>query len=216
MAAARTESRSISALTGLVLAAASAGCAPVLDNLVASSGPERTLVRVEGSRMFTSRVVWDAGLPTERTIPGGFLAGYMFSVPPGMSAGVHPVALRNSWGTSDVVSFTVTAPLPFGAPRVDRVSLYSATFSGTQVTPVLYVQGANIDVGAVVTVDGADVATASHRALHTQLYGTNPSVLGYPIYHYVALLAVPGARPAGGTIDVAVRNLDGTTSAPVA
>jgi hypothetical protein len=159
-----------------------------------------------------SSVVWDAGLGSERVIPGGFLGGYMFSVPPGSAAGPHPVALRNSRGTSAPVTFTVTAPVPFGAPRIDHVTLLGTTFSGTQVTPVLYVQGANIDVGAVVQVNGADVATVAHRALRNELYGADPTVLGYPIYHYLSLLAVPGAETVGSTLNVRVRNLDGQTS----
>jgi hypothetical protein len=199
-------------LLGLALA----GCnAPALNNLVESSGPERTLVMVDGSRLLFSSVVWDAGLPTETTIPGGFLGGYMFSVPPGATPGNHPVALRNSYGTSGTVNFNVTAPVPFGAPRVDRVTLVYTTFSGGQVTPILYVQGANIDVGAIVRVNGSDVATAAHRGLRTELYGTDPTVLGYPIYHYVSLLGLPGALSAGSTISVAVRNLDGQVSSAV-
>ena len=192
-----------------------AGCTPVLDDLVADDGPERTLVRVDGSRLLFSEVVWDAGSPSEMTIPGGFLGGYMFSVPPGASLGAHPVALRNAWGTSSTVNFNVTAPLPFSTPRVDHVTLVNASFDGGNVTPLLYVQGANIDVGAVVQVDGSDVATVAHRGLHTELYGTDPTIMGYPIYHYVSLLAVPGDRPAGSTISVRVRNLDGLFSAAV-
>lgn len=200
----------ISLLCGLL-----AGCVPAIDALVANNGPERTVVVVDGSRLLFSSVRWDAGLSTETTIPGGFLGGYMFSVPPNASQGSHPVALQNTWGTSDPVDFNVTAPLPFGAPRVDHVSLVNATFNGTDVTPLLYVQGANIDVGAVVRVDGSDVATAAHRTIPTRLYGTDPTVMGYPIYHYVSLLAAPGVRPAGSTISVSTRNLDGQVSAPL-
>jgi len=192
------------------------GCRPPqLNDLIEDSGPERTLVMVDGSNLLFSSVVWDAGLPTETVIPGGFLGGYMFSVPPGASLGAHPVALRNGNGTSGTVNFTVTAPLPFGAPRVDHVTLLGATLSGGQLTPILYVQGANIDVGAVVQVGGADVATVAHRGLHTELYGTDPTVMGYPIYHYVSLLALPGAQTAGGSLTIRVRNLDGQVSDPV-
>src|SRR5262249_11742930 len=84
-----------------------------------------------------------------------------------------------------------------------------------RVTPLLYVQGADIDVGAVVTIGGVDVPTAAHRALRNDLYGMDPNALGYPIYHYVSLLAAPGTQAPGSTIMVAVRNLGGQTSAPV-
>jgi hypothetical protein len=207
---ARTSLVTIGVLCGLL-----GGCAPDLDNLVANSGPERTVVMVDGSGLLFSSVLWDAGLSSEVAIPGGFLGAYMFSVPPGASPGAHPVALRNNWGTSGIVNFNVTPPLPFGAPRVDHVMLVDATFAGGNVTPLLYVQGANIDVGTVVQVDGSDVATAAHRAMHTQRYGTDPTVMGYPIYHYVSLVAIPGSKPAASTISVRVRNLDGQLSAPV-
>src|SRR5262249_9209021 len=81
-----------------------------------------------------------------------------------------------------------------------------------RVTPLLYVQGADIDVGAVVTIGGVDVPTAAHRALRNDLYGMDPNALGYPIYHYVSLLAAPGTQAPGSTIMVAVRNLGGQTS----
>lgn len=188
------------------------GCAPTLDALVANNGPERSLVMADGTNLLFTGVLWDAGLPGETTIPGGFLGGYMFSVPPGASLGIHPVAVRNSWGTSATRDFNVTAPQPFGAPRVDRVSLVSTEFAGGQVTPLLYVQGANIDVGAVVQIFGSDVATLSHIGLRNELYGADPDEMGYPIYHYTSLVAVPGAITAGTTISVRVRNLDGTLS----
>jgi hypothetical protein len=162
--------------------------------------------------MFASQVVWDAGATTETVIPGGFLGGYMFSVPDGASLGAHNVALSNSNGLSNVMTFTVTAPEPWTSPRVDRVSLISADFSGGNVEPLLYVQGANIDVGATVQIDGSDVASISHQGLRNELYGTDTSVLGYPIYHYLSVLAVPGAKPTGSTIQVRVRNLDGGLS----
>jgi hypothetical protein len=193
-----------------------AGCQPpVLNNLVDNTGPERSLVMVDGSSLLFSSVVWDAGLPTEQQVPGGFLGGYMFSVPPGASPGPHPVALRNTRGTSGTLTFTVTAPVPFGAPRVDRVSLLGISFDGGNVEPVLYVQGANVDVGAVVQVNGADVATVAHRGLQNELYGTDPTVMGYPIYHYLSLLAVAGTQTAGAALSVTVRNLDGQLSQAV-
>jgi hypothetical protein len=197
------------------LSAFVSGCTspPTLNNLVADNGPERTLVMVDGANLLFTNVVWDAGLASEAVIPGGFLAGYMFSVPPGASTGLHPVALRNSAGTSPAKDFNVTPPLPFGAPRVDHITLVFANFGGGNVTPLLYVQGANFDVGAIVQIAGADVATVAHRGMHTNLYGTDPTVMNYPIYHYVSLLAVPGNQPAGSSINVTVRNLDGTTSA---
>ena len=199
-------------VAGLCVQLASCAQPPTLNNLIESSGPERSVVMVDGSKLLFSSVIWDAGLPSETSIPGGFLGGYMFTVPPGASLGNHPVVLSNNAGTSGTVNFNVTAPVPFQPPRVDDVTLINATFSGGQVTHALYVQGANIDVGAVVQVNGGDVATAAHRALQNELYGTDPTVMGYPIYHYVSLIAIPGAQPVSSTLSIRVRNLDGQMS----
>ncbi len=190
-----------------------AGCTPVLNSLEFAQGPEQSLVRVDGRNLLGTAVVWDIGLATEQPVPGGFLGAYMFSVPPGVTQGSHPVALRNSRGTSATRNYVVTAPQPFGAPRIDRVTLIGSDFSTAgMVNAVLYVQGANFDVGAVVQVQGTDVATASHKGRRTNLYGANPTVLGDPIYHYLSLIALPGPLTAGASIQIGVRNLDGTTS----
>lgn len=189
------------------------GCKPRLDGLTAASGPEHTVVEVTGSNLLFTSIVWDAGLPSETVVPGGFLGAYMFSVPPGAALGPHPVALRNGSRTSATLNFDVTAPTPFGAPRIDRVTVVNASFSGGQVTPWLYVQGANIDVGAIVQVDGTDVACVGHRVLRNPLFGVAPTALGYPIYHFLSVIAAPGALTAGDTITVTVRNLDAQVSA---
>jgi len=193
-----------------------AGCqTPVLRSLEFAQGPARSLVRVDGENLSGATVIWDAGLATEQSVPGGFLGAYMFSVPPGATPGGHPVALRNNRGTSVARNYVVTAPQPFGAPRIDRVTLVGSDFTTpNRVEPTLYVQGANFDVGAVVQVQGSDVATASHKGIRTNLYGANPNVLGFPVYHYLSLIALPGPLAAGSAVQLRVRNLDGTTSAP--
>jgi hypothetical protein len=171
---------------------------------------------VNGSNLVLASVIWDAGLPSETVIPGGFLGGYMFSVPPGAAVGNHPVALSNSHGRSGVVDFGVTAPEPFGAPRIDHVMLLGASFDGGgQVKGWLYVQGANLDVGAVVQVDGADVASAAHKGLRNDLFGVPPTALQFPIQHYVSVLGVMDYRPVGSTVAITVRNLDAATSSPL-
>lgn len=190
--------------------------APPTVTLERTAGPPRSLVMVQGTNLLLSQVVWDAGLASERVLPSGFLGGYMFSVPPGASAGSHPVAVQNVAGRSAAVNFEVTAPEPFGAPRVDHVTLAGTSFDGAgNVESWLYVQGANIDVGAVVQVDGRDVATIAHKGLRNDLYGIAPGRLGYPIYHYVSALAVPGPLRAGSNVSITVRNLDSQVSAPV-
>lgn len=162
-------------------------------------------------------VIWDAGLGTERIIPGGFLGPTLFSVPPGATVGSHPVAIQTPNGRrSNIMAFNVTTPVPFVAPRIERVMSLGSSFDANgNINSWLYVQGANLDVGAVLQVDGVDVATVAHKALRNDLFGVNPTQLGYPIYHYVSVLAVPTARPAGATIAIIARNLDGQTSPSV-
>ena len=108
----------IISLFGLVLLGQLSGCTrpPTITSLDVNQGPDHTLVKVSGSSMFASRVVWDAGAPTETIIPGGFLGGYMLSIPGGASTGVHNIALSNRNGLSNMVAFTVTAPEPWSAP----------------------------------------------------------------------------------------------------
>lgn len=191
------------------------GCsAPTLTALDVSTGPEHTVVMVQGTNLAFSQIVWDAGQPGEKIIPGGFLGAFLFSVPPGAAVGVHPVAVQNSGGRSSAVNFTVTAPLPFGAPRIDHVMIGAHAFDGAgNVEAWLYVQGANLDVGSVIQIDGADVATVAHKALRNDLLGVDPNRLGFPIYHYVAVIAVMLPKPAGSNISLVARNLDGQVGA---
>ena len=190
------------------------GCGtPTITSLDVASGPEHTLVKVTGDTVF-SNIVWDAGLPSEHTIPGGFLGGYMFSVPPGASLGNHPVAEARGSSRSATVNFNVTAAQPFGAPRLDSVMLRGTTFDAGNVSVLMVVQGANFDVGSVIQIAGADVASVAYNGLRNDLYGVAPTNLAFPIYHYVSVLGLPGPQPAGSIISVTVRNLDGQVSAP--
>lgn len=196
-----------------VLAFAPAACAkPDINTLTPNAGPERTLVEVSGDN-FLSRAYWDAGSPGEVALPGGFLGSYLFTVPDGAPLGAHDVQLERSGDRGNVVPFTVTAPTPFGAPRLDRVSVTGAEFRpGGRIVTWLYVQGPNIDVGAEVLVNGTVQPTVAHRALRNDLLGVAPASLGYPIYHYLALIAAPGERDAGAVLSVTVRNQDGLVS----
>src|SRR5205823_11616148 len=110
------------------------------------TGPPHALVMVQGSNLELSTIKWDAGQATETPIPGGFLGAYMFSVPDGASRGPHPVAVENSNGRSASLTFTVTEPVRFTAPRIDYITLVGADFDTSgHVTTALYVQGANLD-----------------------------------------------------------------------
>ncbi|HSL70556.1 MAG TPA: hypothetical protein VK864_09965, partial [Longimicrobiales bacterium] len=200
----------------LLLAVALVACGnPNITALDPATGPVRTLVRVNGSTVFAT-VLWDAGTASEVAIPGGFLGASMFSVPGSAALGGHAVQLRRGTATGNTETFTVTAATPFGAPRLDRVSLAGAQFqAGNQVSVWLLVQGANVDVGAEVLVDGVVQPTAAVKALRNELFGVAPNTLGNPLYHHLALIAAPGPRPNGSAITVTIRNLDGMTSSPL-
>lgn len=204
--------RNLNALTLLTLALGAAGCGPPnLTTLNPSTGPVRTLVEVNGNTL-VAQTLWDAGTPSEVGLPGAFLAASVFSVPATAATGVHNVQLIRGSVRGNAVPFTVTAAQPFGAPRLDRVSLASTTFNGANVETWLLVQGANVDVGAEVLVNGAVQPTVAYKGIRNDLLGVAPASLGYPIYHYLALLSAPGPRPVGSTITVAVRNTDNQVS----
>jgi hypothetical protein len=190
------------------------GCGnPAINSFDVGSGPEHTLVMINGDTLF-ARIIWDAGLASETVLPGGFLGGYMFSVPPGASSGNHPVALDRSGNRSAVVNFNVTPAQPFGAPRIDGVMLAGTSFGGGNVDTWLVVQGANLDVGSVVQVGGVDKASVAYKGLRNDLFGIAPTALSYPIYHYVSVLAQAPGNTAGSALTINVRNLDGQVSAP--
>lgn len=185
---------------------------PSITGLNPGNGPERTLVNVRGD-VFLAQTIWDAGTAGEQALPGGFLGAYLFSVPVGAAVGAHNVALRRGTGNGPSTTFTVTAALPFGKPRLDRVSIVGTTFkTGGLVTTWLLVQGANADVGAEVLIDGVVAPSVAWKALRNDLLGVDPTTLGNPIYHHLGIVAATGDRPVGGTIAVQVRNVNGDLS----
>lgn len=203
---------SAAALAAGVLAASSCQ-APHIDALIPSTGPERTLVEIDGTNQLLSSVYWDAGSAAEAQLAGGFLGAYLFTVPRGAALGGHDVQLRNHVGSSNVEVFTVTSPVSYGgAPRLDRTSVLGAQFSAGQVNSWLYVQVANADSGAEILIDGSVAPTVPHRALRNDLRGVAAQDLNYPIHHWIAFLVAPGSKAAGSTISVACRNLDGLVS----
>jgi hypothetical protein len=185
---------------------------PNINGLDPANGPRRTLVRVDGDTVFaTAR--WDAGTASEVGVPGAVLGASMFSVPGAAGNGAHTVQLERNGGRGTTATFTVTDPVPFGAPRLDRVSLLGTEFqAGNMVSSWKLVQGANVDVGAEVLIDGMVVPTAAIKALRNDLLGVGPGTLGNPLYHHLALLAAPGPRAAGSVVKVFIRNLDGKIS----
>jgi hypothetical protein len=196
----------------LLAAVPLAACSPTSISLEQSTGAPHDLVMVLGNNLAFSAIVWDGN-----AIPGGFLGGYMFSVPPGASAGAHTVVIRNSWGQSTALTFTVNTPnRAFPKPRIDYVTLLGASFGPAgHVSAGLYVQGANFDVGAAVEIDGTIVATQSHKGLRADRHGVPETELAYPIYHYLSTFALSGDRPPDARkLQLRVKNLDGQMSEP--
>ena len=173
----------------------------------------RALVVVRGTDLSRSRIIWDAGTRDERVLPGAFLGAGFFSIPPGASQRAHAVALEGPNGRSPSVSLTVKGATAFPRPRIDYVTLLGALFdTPRKVKATLYVQGANFDIGAIVAINGNDVATTTDKTLLNDWHGVPVSELDYPIYRYVSTIAIAGERMAGSPINVTVRNLDGTVS----
>lgn len=224
----------------LVLAATSlSGCnsPPALSALDPPSGHPHDVVLVQGTDLEFAQIVWDAGTTSEHVIPGGFLGAFMFSVPHDALPGNHVVALRNSAGLSkQTLTFQIPmtpGPLdvprppgpsrrPFPKPRIDSVMILGATFDASGVTTTLYVQGANLDIGATVSVQTEDeggprveeLPSLSHKVLRNYWYGVSGAEFDYPIYHYTSTLVVAGTRPPGQPIKLVVKNLDSVESDP--
>lgn len=187
-------------------------CNPNIDSLDPNSGPERTLVEVDGDTLF-STALWDAEAVSEIALSGGFLGAYIISVPDGAILGPHDVQLRRGGRRGNKVPFTVTQPQPFGSPQVDRVSLVYAQFTANnRVNTWLYVQGSNVDVGAEVLINGNVQPTVVHKAIQNDLFGVNATDLNRPIYHHLAMIVSPGEHNIGATITVRIRNSDGQSS----
>ena len=221
-----------------------AGCSepPVITTLEPAEGHPHDVVLIKGTDLDSAEIVWDLGKPGQKVIPGGYQGAYMFSVPHdavplnATTPRKYSVVVRKGGVDSKPMTFTVQpppgpnniarppGPEPAGRkyppPRIDAVTLVGATFEPGGVRATLYVQGANLDVGAIVSVtedlatDPVPVATTSHRVLKNQWFEVPDTEFEYPIYHYSSAIAVPGLRPAGQRIWVVVTNLDDEKSVP--
>ncbi len=192
------------------------GCVkkPVLTNLDPASGPPGTVVEVVGSSLTLTSVKWDAGLGSETTLPSSFLSAKFFSVPIGATAGNHPVRLSNKEGISDnIVQFNVTAGPIRPKPRIDDVTVNLFSISGGKVTTIIMVHGANFDVGSKLLINGDEVDTYFSKVLrNTDMQATDPSTLGYPIYHYATVWAILQNQTPGAILQVKLKNLDNLQS----
>ena len=204
-------------------ALAAAGCNPNVYAVDPPSGHDRTLVVINGPAILSGSVLWDPG-PGATWLSGG-IVGQIFSVPKGATVGAHSVGRYTMGVTGSTASFMVDADRAFPAPRVDRVSLVSTVFrTGGIVTPLLYVQGANVDVGATIemaVVSGSGVVwtpiqSAAHRGISNRAWDVALNLpytaLDYPVYHFLAFLALPPDQPVGSTLQLRIRNVDGVVS----
>lgn len=209
--------RQLGALAGLAVSAtlylnvAAHAAPPQLMTISPDHAAVRSLVLVSGAGLDASHLVWDAGLPTERKLVGSLQGATMFSVPPGSAAGGHPIAVESSEGRSATKSFVVDAGAPNATPRLDHITLANSKF-GADVTVNLYVQGANLDVGAKVLIDDTEIASNTHKAIYNNLFGAQTSTLGYPIRHYLSRIVSEITRSRGTPIKVKLVNEGGETS----
>lgn len=217
-----------------ILAAAVAaltGCActippPVLMAVEPDSGYPRQLLSIDGTTRFAS-IVWDAGSPSEQVIYNGLFGTSYFQIPasavPGSS---HPVAIRNSNGTSQTVQVEVlgnpdgSAP-QFPKPRIEDVGLLLVD-EGPPTNIALTVSAANLDANATVTVvEITGAGTSTPRTVSASvlwsglpvdyLHAHQPDTFGYPVYHYAQLLSVIEGITFGSTLQVTVVNTDMTS-----
>ena len=172
--------------------------------------PRRALVAIEEIDASGSTLIWDVGTSKERVVPLS-LDGRMFSVPADATPGPHTVMFDGPSGHVGPFTFTVKDETLNLVPRIDRITTVSASFDPGGVQVGLYVQGANVEVGSVVEIEGVKVATVAHKGITNQLYGVPHSSLDYPIHHYLALVAIAGLRPPGSTLSVVVHNDDGSS-----
>lgn len=188
---------------------------PRLDALVPNSGPPHTIVEITGDDVF-STIWWDAGTATPDALPGAWLGGGPFSVPPGASLGNHQVQLeRDGEFSDDILPFNVTAPVvTFPNPSLTHLSsIFSETIPGTpdRAAFYLFVQGPNIDIGARIVVNGVEYDSVLWKVYQYDSNGRNPANLNYPIFHYTMVMTLL-EEDVGANLNVQVKNLDNNLS----
>lgn len=194
---------------------ATAGCisSPVLNAITPGNGYPRQLLGVDGTTLFAS-VVWDVGLATETVVYNGLFGTSVFQIPANAAPGAHPVAIRNSIGTSGTKTVTVLAPSgTFPAPRIEDVGLLNLNGTGP-VDVAFVVTAANLDVNATVQVNNAapDLTVRWGALTVDYLQAHTPATFAYPIYHYVQMAVIVKNRALGSTLSITVTNTDGLSA----
>ena len=188
---------------------------PVLNSLNPGTGTRGSIAIVNGSNLTGANVYWDYGLPSQAVIPSGFINASFFTVPLGAAFGAHPVkiAIGNNF-SSNTVSFTVVDGTVRPKPRIDYFSCDDFSIDATgKATFILFISGANMDVGSTILVNGTDVGAVTSQVMHNNsMTATDPSTLGYPIFNYSMIWTIIDQQPAGSNLSIQVKNLDGTLS----
>jgi hypothetical protein len=186
---------------------------PTVSRLDPVRGPARTAVSIVGSGLASASVVWDAGTATEAVLPSALQGAVLFGVPPTAAPGVHVVAIEAGGMRSAPIAFEVTIGKTDGRPRVDRVSVVEAEASGPAISRLrLYVQGANMDVGSDVVVNGKNVPAVAHKIVYMNLYGVDPNFLEYPIRHFLSKIVTVENIRWGDMLRISVKNESGEVS----
>ena len=110
-----------------ILAVAGSSCCPSrrsLTQVMPDTGYPRQLMEVDGATLYAS-VVWDAGLGPEKELYNGLFGTSLFQIPDKATPGPHPVAIRNSLGTSATKQVTVLASQGVFPPRASKTSACS-------------------------------------------------------------------------------------------
>ena len=221
-----------STFAAVTLAIALSACSPKLDAITPGDGFPRQLLAVQGTTLWAS-VVWDVGLPTEQVMYNGVFGTTYFQIPTNATPGDHPVAIRNSNGTSASMMVSVLPPEDyrddptrttpyFPRPRIEDVAVLFATANGTMFDMGITVSAANLDINATVTIEetvgeGPPTAKAVDDTViwgalpidDLQRLNHKPSTFGYPVYHYAQLVNVVKSVTPGATLTITVTNTDG-------
>ncbi|WP_299681507.1 hypothetical protein [uncultured Dokdonia sp.] len=189
---------------------------PTLTAIQPSTAYPRQILSTEGSGLFAASAVWDHNLPSETNLNTAFLSARYFQLPDAASSGNHPIALRTSKGTSNTVT-NVNVLTPSGTwpnPRIEEIMINNiAEQTSIDANYLLAISVANGDADAIVTINGTDVPTIFTSAIPTDYFnGHVPATYGYPVYHYSLHIAILEDQNWGSTIQVALRNHDGSTS----
>jgi hypothetical protein len=186
---------------------------PHVASFAPTSGIAGTVVQVTGNGVAEGSVVWRHKNGTTHQLARSFAGAEVFSVPHNASPGENKFSIVNDMGSSTPMTFFVeTGALP--PPRIERISLLRTEFAAGETTAdaTLYIQAANVDVGASIVISGVSMKAMLHKVLRPNLYGISPASLGYPVHHHGTLVVdLVGATP-GAFVEVAVANTNGSKS----